>query len=140
MDAKDYLNQPCELQKLIRIKEQKARYYKELALSISSPGFEEHYTASRNIEAPFAQYLQKADALKDEIRKDYLKLAKLKAELDVAIDQVDDKAEAMILRYKYVMLLPMKEIASIMHYTLRWTQMIHVRAVTHFEILHPTSP
>lgn len=119
IDAKGYLNQSYELQKLIRIKKQKARYYKELTLSISSPGFEEHYTASRHIEVPFAQYLQKADALKDEIRKDYLKLAKLKAELDVAIDQVDDEAEATILRYKYVMLLPMKEIASIMHYTLR---------------------
>ena len=47
--------------------------------------------------------------------------------------------EAIILRYRYVMLLSMKDIARKMHYTLRWTQMIHVKALTHFETLHPTS-
>ncbi len=48
--------------------------------------------------------------------------------------------EAMVLRYRYVMLLSMKDIARKMHYTLRWTQMIHVKSLTHFETLHPTSP
>ena len=140
MTAADFLNQPYVLQRKIRVKEQKAKYYRELTYSVSSPGFEEHYSASRNIDAPFVKYLQKADELEGEIEEDYIRLAELKEEIDRAIDVVEDENESMVLRYRYVMMLSMKEIARKMYYTLRWTQMIHVRAVTHFEILHPTSP
>lgn len=140
MTAADFLNQPYVLQRKIRVKEQKAKYYRELAGSVSSPGFEEHYSASRNTDAPFVKYLQKADELEGEIEEDYIRLAELKEKIDRAIDLIEDENEAMVLRYRYVMMLSMKEIARKMYYTLRWTQMIHVRAVTHFETLHPTSP
>lgn len=140
MTAADFLNQPYGLQRKIRVKEQKAKYYRELAESVSSPGFEEHYSASRNTDAPFVKYLQKADELEGEIKEDYIRLADLKGEIDRAIDVVEDENEAMVLRYRYVMMLSMKEISKKMYYTLRWTQMIHVRAITHFETFHPTSP
>lgn len=140
MTAADFLNQPYVLQRKIRVKEQKAKYYRELAESVSSSGFEEHYSASRNTDAPFVKYLQKVDELKGEIEEDYIRLAELKEGIDRAIDVIEDENEAMVLRYRYVMMLSMKEISKKMYYTLRWTQMIHVRAVTHFETLHPTSP
>ena len=140
MEAKEFLNQVYTLKRKITVKEQKAMYYRELASSVSAPGFEEHYSASKNTEAPFVRYLQKADELRVEIKTDYLELERLKAEIDKAIEVLTDETEAMVLRYRYVILLSMKDIAKKMHYTLRWTQMIHVKALTHFEILHPTSP
>lgn len=140
MTSKEFLNQPYALQGKIRVKEQKAKYYRELADSVSSPGFEEHYSASRNTNAPFVKYLQKADELEREIKEDYIRLADLKGEIDRAINVIEDENEAMVLRYRYVMMLSMKEIAKKMYYTLRWTQIIHVRAVAHFETLHPSSP
>lgn len=140
MTATEFLNQPYVLQRRISVKEQKAEYYRELACSVSSPGFEEHYSASRNIDAPFVKYLQKADELEREIKEDYIRLAKLKEEIDLAIEVIEDENEAMVLRYRYVMMLSMKQISKKMYYTLRWTQMIHVRAITHFETLHPSSP
>lgn len=140
MESKEFLNRPYVLQRNISIKEQKVLYYKELACSVSPPGFKEHYAASRNTEAPFVKYLQKAEDLEHEIKADYLELARVKAEIDSAIDVMQDESEAMVLRYRYIMLLSMKEIAEKLHYTPRWTQMIHVRAVTHFETLHPSSP
>ena len=63
MTAKEFLNQPYELQKQIEIKKQKAKYYRMLADSVSSPGFEEHYSASRNTEAPFVRYLNNVSEL-----------------------------------------------------------------------------
>lgn len=140
MEAKEFLNQVYTLKRKITVKEQKAMYYRELANSVTSPGFEEHYSASKNTEAPFVRYLQKADELRVEIKTDYLELERLKAEIDKAIEVLTDETEAMVLRYRYVILLSMKDIAKKMHYTLRWTQMIHVKALTHFEILHTTSP
>ena len=140
MEAKEFLNQVYTLKRKITVKEQKTMYYRELANSVTSPGFEEHYSASKNTEAPFVRYLQKADELRVEIKTDYLELERLKAEIDKAIEVLTDETEAMVLRYRYVILLSMKDIAKKMHYTLRWTQMIHVKALTHFEILHPTSP
>ena len=38
-----------------------------MACSVSSPGFEEHYSSSRNTNAPFIRYLEKADELEEEI-------------------------------------------------------------------------
>ena len=140
MEAKEFLNQAYVLKRKITVKEQKAMYYRELASSVSAPGFEEHYSASKNTEAPFVKYLQKVEELRLEIKDEYIELARLKAEIDKAIEVLTDEMEAMVLRYRYVMLLSMKDIARKMHYTLRWTQMIHVKKLTHFETLHPTSP
>ena len=139
MTAKEFLNQPYELQRQIEIKKQKAKYYRALADSVSSPRFEEHYSASRNTEAPFVRYLNKVSELEDEIKEDSIRLDALKNEIDLAINVIEDENEAMVLRYRYVMMWPMNKIAKEMHYTPRWTQMIHVKAVTHFETLHTTS-
>lgn len=140
MTPNEFLNQPYELQRKISIKEQKVKYYRELSSSVSSPGFEEHYSATRNTDAPFVRYLHKISVLEEEIKKDKLRLVELKDEVDHAIDDIEDLNEAMVLRYRYVMLWSMRKIAKEMYYTLRWVQMIHVKAITHFEILHPTSP
>ena len=140
MTAKEFLNQLYELQRQIEIKKQKAKYYRALADSVSSPGFEEHYSASRNTEATFVRYLNKVSELEYEIKEDSIRLDSLKDEIDLAINVIEDENEAMVLRYRYVMMWSMNKIAKEMHYTLRWAQMIHVKAVTHFEILHPSSP
>lgn len=46
----------------------------------------------------------------------------------------------VILRYRYLMFMPMNQIATKVHYTLRWTQRIHNRAIENFERVHPSSP
>ena len=140
MTANEFLNRPYELQRKISIKEQKIKYYRELSSSVSSPGFEEHYSATRNTDAPFVRYLQKIDVLEEEIKNDKIRLAEIKDEVDHAIEAIEDLNEAMVLRYRYVMLWSMRKIAKEMYYSLRWVQMIHVKAITHFEILQPTSP
>ena len=58
----------------------------------------------------------------------------------VEIDKLEDPYEQLILRYRYLMFMPMNQIATKVHYTLRWTQRIHNRAIENFERVHPSSP
>lgn len=111
MTAREFLNRPFILNNKINDKKIKLGYYRELSCSVSSLGFEEHYSSNRNIKAPFERYLEKIDALEKELAEDYKKLEGLRCELDSAIDLVEDPMEQMILRYRYIELKSMPEIS-----------------------------
>lgn len=140
MTAKEFLNQPFDLQRQIRIKEKRIQCYRELACSVSSPGFEEHYSSSRNTKAPFERYLDKINILEEELIRDYSELEKLKHTVDVAIDGMEDPIEELVLRYRYSKLMKIDDIASEMQYSVRWIKRVHARALEHFERSHPSSP
>ena len=78
MTAREFLNRPFILNNKINDKKIKLGYYRELSCSVSSPGFEEHYSSNRNIKAPFERYLEKIDALEEELAEDYKKLEELR--------------------------------------------------------------
>ena len=137
MTAREFLNRPFILNNKINDKKIKLGYYRELSCSVSSPGFEEHYSSNRNIKATFERYLEKIDALEEELAEDYKKLEELRCELDSAIDLVEDPMEQMILRYRYIELKSMPEISVQMYYSLRWTKRLHRRALDSFERSHP---
>ena len=50
MTAREFLNRPFILNNKINDKKIKLGYYRELSCSVSSPGFEEHYSSNRNIK------------------------------------------------------------------------------------------
>ena len=133
MEAREFLNRPFDLNNRINDKKVKLECYRELSCSVSSPGFEDHYSSSRNTRAPFERYLEKIDALEEEIAADYKKLYALRCEVDNAIDLVEDPMEQMILRYRYIELMSMPEISVQMHYSLHWTKRLHRRALDDFE-------
>ncbi len=137
MNAKEFLNRPFNLNNKINDKLVKLECYRELSCGVSSPGFEEHYSSNRNTKAPFIRYLEKIDLLEREIAEDYIKLEKLKTEVDNAIDVVEEPMEQMILRYRYLELMSMPQIAVQMHYSLRWTKRLHRKALDSFERSHP---
>ena len=137
MTAREFLNRPFILNNKINDKKIKLGYYRELSCSVSSPGFEEHYSSKRKRKAPFERYLEKIDALEEELAEDYKKLEELRCELDSAIDLVEDPMEQMILRYRYIELKSMPEISVQMYYSLRWTKRLHRRALDSFERSHP---
>lgn len=140
MTAKDYLNRPFILNNKINDKLIKLECYKELSTSVSSPSFEEKFSGTRNLEPPFVRYLGKISDLEEEIKADYEKLEDMKKEIDAEIDKLEDPYDQLILRYRYLMFMPMNQIATKVHYTLRWTQRIHNRAIENFERVHPSSP
>jgi len=137
VSVREFLNRPFILNNKIHDKKIKLQCYKELSCSISSPGFEEHYSSTRNTQAPFIRYLNKIRDLENEIEKDYKKLEELKKEVDDAIDVVEDPMEQMVLRYRYLEFMSVPEISVKMHYSLRWTKRLHSRAILSFETGHP---
>ena len=140
MTAKEYLNRPFTLNNQINDKLVKLECYRELSVSVSSPSFEEKFSGTRNLEPPFVRYLGKISDLEDEIKADYEKLEEMKNGIDAEIDKLEDPYEQLILRYRYLMFMTMPQIASKIHYTLRWTQQIHNRALENFQRVHGSSP
>lgn len=140
MTSKEFLNRPFILNNRINDKLIKLECYKELSCSVSSPSFEEHFSGTRNLEPPFVRHLGKIHDLEAEIQEDYKKLEEMKNEIDAIIDKLDDPYEQLILRYRYLMFMTMPQIATKVHYTLRWTQRIHNRALDSFERVHASSP
>ncbi len=137
MAAREFLNQPFYLNNRINDKRVKLDCYRQMACSVSSPGFEEHYSSSRNTNAPFIRYLEKADELEEEIAADEKELERLKTEVSIAIEKLEEPSEQLLLHYRYVMFMTMPEIAVAMHYSLRWTKRLHRRALEEFERSHP---
>lgn len=140
MTAKEYLNRAYILNNRINDKLIKLDCYKELAESISSPSFEDKFSGTRNTDAPFTGYVEKINRLEGEIHSDIASLEKIKADIDAEIDKLDDSYEQLILRYRYLLFMPMSQIAKKVHYTLRWTQRMHNRALENFERVHSSSP
>ncbi|MDO4650608.1 MAG: hypothetical protein Q4B26_18390 [Eubacteriales bacterium] len=137
MTAKEFLNQPFELYCRINDKKVRADCYRQMAGSVSSPGFEEHYSSSRNTRAPFERYLEKAYELEDEIAVDEEKLERLKTEVSIAIDKLDEPNAQLLLHYRYVMFMTMPKISVEMNYCLSWTKKIHRKALEEFEKRYP---
>lgn len=54
MTAREFLNQPFYLNNRINDKRVKLDCYRQMACSVSSPGFEEHYSSNRNTNAPLS--------------------------------------------------------------------------------------
>ena len=81
--------------------------------------------------------MEKADELEEELAADEKVLERLKTEVCVAIDELEEPSELLLLHYRYVMFKTMPEIAVAMHYSLRWTKRLHSRALEEFERSHP---
>lgn len=139
MTAKEYLNRAFLLNNRINDKLIKLDCLKEMSESISSPSFEEKFSGTKNTATPFSRYIEKINSLENEIAADIKMLDEVKAEIDTQIDKLEDPYEQLILRYRYLLFMPMGQIAKKAHYTLRWTQRIHNRALENFERVHSSS-
>ena len=57
MTVKEYLNQAHRLEQKMKVLVDEIAENRALLSSISSPGFEEHYNATKNTDAPFVRAL-----------------------------------------------------------------------------------
>ena len=102
MTGREYLNQGYRLKQRIRLQKQKIEELRELSRSISSPGFGEHYNASKNVDAPFEKVLLKIFAQEAEQAKILDILLTLEEEMTKVIDTVEDIDLRMVLHYRYL--------------------------------------
>ena len=90
MTVKEYLGQAYLLNQRIKSDTIELEELRIMAQTISSPGFEEHYNATKNTDAPYIMTLEKMSdmELKEQIRE--------------IISQAEKPEHQMVLKYRYI--------------------------------------
>lgn len=138
MTAKEYLSQGYRLEQRIRLVREEINNLQELAGSVSSPGFEEHYNATRNTEAPFIRTVYKIMELEDRQNSLLNQLLEFKQEMCEVIDSVDDLNERMVLYYRYIGNESWQDIGKRLFVDERTVRRWHNKALSH--VVLPENP
>ncbi len=138
MTAKEYLSQGYRLEQRIRLVREEIDNLQELAGSVSSPGFEEHYNATRNTEAPFIRTIYKIMELEDKQNSLLNQLLAFKQEMCEVIDSVDDLNERMVLYYRYIGNESWQDIGKRLFVDERTVRRWHNKALSH--VVLPENP
>lgn len=138
MTAKEYLAQGYRLEQRIHLVSEEIENLQDLAGSVSSPGFEEHYNATRNTEAPFVRTIYKIMELEDKQNLLLSKLLAFKHEMCQVIDSVDDINERMVLHYRYVGNETWQDIGRKLYVDERTVRRWHNQALSH--VVLPETP
>ena len=67
MTVKEYLGQAYLLDQRIKSDTLECEELRQMAESISSPGFEEHFNASKNTDAPYIHTLEKLWEMEEKV-------------------------------------------------------------------------
>lgn len=131
MTVKEYLGQGYRLEHRIRMHKAEIEELKELSVSISSPGTEEHYSSTRNTAAPFEKVMLKIMEMESEHAMMLQKLLTFKQELNTVIDTLEDKDEKLVLHYRYISNLNWVQIGDRLGWDARTVRRWHDKAVSH---------
>lgn len=102
MTVKEYLGQAYLLDHRIKSDTMELEELRLMAQTISSPGFEEHYNASKNTDAPYIKTLEKMFDMESKIMKEINTLVELKNQIRDVISQIEKPEYQMILKYRYI--------------------------------------
>lgn len=138
MTAKEYLSQGYRLDQRIRLVSEEITNLQELAGSVSSPGFEEHYNATRNTEAPFIRTIYKIMELEDKQNDLLNQMLEFKQEMCEVIDSVNNLNERMVLYYRYVVNESWQDIGKRLFVDERTVRRWHNKALSHVTL--PENP
>ena len=115
MTAKEYLRQAYRLDHRINSDIAEMERLQEMAGSVGSPGFEEHYNPNRPSEAPFVRCLEKVWDLEQKINSEIDRLIDLKAQMREVIATASNADEQMVLRYRYIHNMTWEQIGDELH-------------------------
>lgn len=102
LTVKQYLGQAYLLDKRIKSDTMELEELRLMSGTISSPGFEEHYNASKNTDAPYIKTIEKIYEMEQKIMEEMQLLLDLKQQIRDVISQVEKPEHQMILRYRYI--------------------------------------
>lgn len=115
MTAKEYLRQAYRLDHRINSDIAEMERLQEMAGSVGSPGFEEHYNPNRPSEAPFVRCLEKVWDLEQKINSEIDRLIDLKTQMREVIATASNADEQMVLRYRYIHNMTWEQIGDELH-------------------------
>ena len=83
MTVKEYLGQAYLLDKRIKSDTLELEELRLMSQTISSPGFEEHYNATKNTDAPYVRTLEKMMDMESKIMTEMNLLLSLKEQIQI---------------------------------------------------------
>ncbi len=138
MTVKEYLRQAYRLDHRIDSDIAEMERLREMACSVGSPGFEEHYNPNRPTEAPFVRTLEKVWHMEEKINVEIDRLVDLKAQIRSVIEAVADPNERMVLRYRYIHNMTWERIGDELHAGETSVRRWHASALSH--VVLPENP
>ena len=134
MTVKEYLGQAYLLDKRIKSDTMELEELRLMLQTISSPGFEEHYNASKNTDAPYIKTLEKMFDMEEKIMKEMNLLLELKEQIRDVISQVEKPEHQMILRYRYIHNLSWSKIGDKLCADITTVQRWHNKAIAKIKL------
>lgn len=135
MNAKDFLKQAYRLNELVNSNVAELENLKALSTSVSGANYGAERVQGGNLPGSRIEAIVlKIVDLEREIQGDINRYLDLKKAIREAINGVENQNEKLILRYRYVELLPWSEIQARMGLDERQTYIIHGKALKNIKI------
>lgn len=136
MTAKEYLKRAYLLDKQINVEISELDSLKAMRGQVQGVFYGERIgtNPNRNIEASFIKTLEKIEICEERINKKIDRLVDLKAEIDAAIDQMEDVEERLLLKYRYLKSESWEDIAMDLNVSYRTAHRIHASALKNFVV------
>lgn len=134
MTVKEFLGQAYLLDKRIKSDTMELEELRMMSQTISSPGFEEHYNASKNTDAPYIRTLEKMFDMESKIMDEMNLLLELKEQIRDVICQVEKPEYQMILKYRYIHNLSWPKIGEKLCADGRTVQRWHNKAIAKIKL------
>ena len=134
MTAKEYLKQAYRLNERIASHIAEREELRKMLTRIQGCNFEEHFSSTRNTEAPFVKLIGKIMDMEEQINDEIDRLIDLKAEMNKAIENTEDIEERLLLRYRYIDNMTWDDIASCLKVSSRTVHRIHSAALQKFSV------
>lgn len=131
MTVKEYLSQAYSLERSIKILQEEIEALRELSTTVSSPGFEEHYNASKSVDPPFVKLILRIEEQEEEYMKKLERLIVLKKEIMETIETLNNKDEQIVLIYRYIKNYTWSQIGDALHADERTIRRWHDKALNH---------
>ncbi len=134
--AKDYLKRAYLLDKQINVEIQEMELMKTMRGQVQGMFYGERIgtNPNRDIEAPFIKTIEKIWEREQRINEKIDKLVDLKTEIDVAIDQMNNAEERLLLKYRYLKNESWEDIAMDLNVSYRTVHRIHASALRNFVV------
>ena len=134
MTVMEYLGQAYLLDKRIKSDSMELDELRLMAETISSPGFEEHYNASKNTDAPYIKTLERIFDMESKIMDEMNILVALKNQIRDVISQVEKPEYQMILKYRYIHNMTWPKIGDMLCADERTVQRWHNKAIARINL------
>ncbi len=134
MNVQRYLSQAYRLDQIIKCNLDEVASLREMASSVSSPGFGERVQTSNKHEAPYIKCIEKIMVLEDKINKEVEQQMELREQIHSVIGKLENDDERMVLKYRYLQNYSWEQIGMILHASRRTIRRWHDKALEHVEL------